>query len=625
MADKKIVLRWLVIALCVTFCPAAKSIADDDACDVPSTILLAGEDKNKRYHLIGDYEQAAPGEGFGLIVAVPGGDDGTDIESFVKRIYKKALPKNYVAAQLVPVKWTAEQQVIWPTEKVPAEKQEFSTEEFIEAVIEDVTNKYKVNDNHIFTLCWSSGGLAGHAYSLQKDSLATGSFIAMSAFEPERLPPLEQAKGRAYVLFHSATDETYPFSMARQARDKLKEKGAKVLLLKHRGKESWQEKPYRQIRLGITCLERDHSEPVKPAKVAGSPAQVDVKSVRRGKTPQEAAVSEVSAGADSLKMRRVWEISIPDALYMCAGDWNLDGEPEILVSDANDPTNLHVIDSNGREIETVGLPTWFWIIECGLIKGQPVLLAYRKGGLSVKVVDRHGKRLWSYVCKQGVNCAHWGDIDGDGNDEMVVGVKGFSGGLHGVNENGKRLWKVSEIVSVSHLSIIGANQGRPATVIASEFGGSVRIFSGTGKNIHTIRIEDLHVNPIQAAEIDTDGTIQILGIGVKGDISRQYSLFYAVAFDTQGTVAWKRRLSAKTGVAAWSNPLFTAGDLDGNGLPEWVYAFTSRILAIASPEKEEIGSIDMPRPEQTVVLSFKNKKGKLAFRWGQKIFCYAVD
>lgn len=626
MADKKIVFWWLVIPLCVIFCPGAKALAQDDVCDVPSTILLAGEDKNKRYFLIGDYEQTAPGDGFGLIIVLPGGDGGTDIEPFVKRIYKKALPKNYLVAQLVPVTWTAEQQVIWPTEKVPTEKQEFSTEEFIEAVIKDVKNKYKVNDNHIFSLCWSSGGLAGYAYSLQKDSLATGSFIAMSAFEPERLPPLEQAKGRAYVLFHSATDETYPFSMARQARDKLKEKGAKVLLLKHRGKQSWQEKPYRQIRLGITCLERDHGEPVKPAKGTGSPAQVDVKSPRRGKTPQEAAASGVSAGAGSLKMRRVWEISIPDALWMCAGDWNLDGEAEILVSDANDPANLHVIDSNGREIETVGLPTWFWVIECGRIKGQPVLLSYRNGGLSVKVVDRHGQKLWSYVCKDGVNCAHWGDIDGDGNDEVVVGTKGF-GGLHGVNENGKRLWKVSDtdIGSVSHQSIIPAKEGRPGRVIATDFGGSVRIFDSNGTSVRNFRIEDLSINPIQAAEIDTDGTIQILGIGVKADISMQYSLFYAVAFDTQGTVAWKRRLGSTSGGASWSDPHFTAGDLDGDGLPEWVYAFTSKILAIGSAEKEQIATIDMGRPNQTVVLSLKNKKRKLVFRWGRKVFCYAVD
>jgi predicted esterase len=622
MADKKIGFRWLVIALCVIFCPAAKSLAQDDVCDVPSTILLAGEDKNKRYHLIGNYEQAAPGEGFGLIIVVPGGDDGTEIESFVKRIYKKALPKNYLVAQLVPVKWTAEQQAIWPTEKVPAEKQEFSTEEFIEAVIEDVTNKYRVNGNHIFTLCWSSGGLAGYAYSLQKDSLTTGSFIAMSAFEPESLPPLEQAKGRAYVLFHSATDETYPFSMAQQARDKLKEKGAKVLLLKHRGKQSWQERPYRQIRLGIQCLEKDHSE---AAKGAGSPAEVDVKSRRRGKTPQGAAASGVSAGASLFKMRPAWEISIPDALWMCAGDWNLDGEREILVSDANDPANLHVIDSNGREIETVGLPTWFQRIQCGSINGQPTLLAYKRGGRSVKVLDRDGKKLWAYACEQGVSCANWGDLDGDGNDEMVVGMMGLRG-LHAVSENGKRLWEVSDMVIVWSQSVISARQNRPATVFATDLGGGVCIFDGTGKSKSTILNEDLYFNVVRAAEIDTNGTIQILGIGVKADVSFRHRLYFVVAIDVEGNIAWKRRISLKTGDATWRDRQFlTAGDLDGDGLPEWVYAYSSKIMAVASPGNEEIATIDTPRPDQTVILSFKNKKGRVVFRRGPRVFCYAVD
>ncbi len=614
-ADKKIVFWWLALLVCVTLCPWRETLAQDDVGDAASTSLLAGGDTNKRYLLIGEYEQAAPAEGFGLIIVVPGDDGGSDAESFIKRIYKNALPKSYLVAQLVPVKWTAEQQVMWPTEKVPAEKQEFSTEEFIGAVIEDVTNRYTINNNHIFTLCWSSAGLAGYAYSLQEDSLATGLFIAMSAFEPESLPPLEQAKGRAYVLFQSARDERYPFSMAEEARDKLQEKDAKASLLKHRGKESWQDKPYSQIRLGIKLLERDHSEPAKPAKATRSPVQEDVESARSRKEPQEAAESE----RNPLKMHLVWEVSIRDALGMCIADWNFDGEPEVLVSDANDPPHLHVIDSNGREIESVEVPSWFWTIECGRIEGQPVLLAYRNGGLSVRAVDRQGNTLWSYVCKEGVNCAHWGDIDGDGNDEMVVGTGGS--GLHGVNENGKRLWKASDLGGVTYQSVIAAKEGRPSTIIATGWGAGVHIFDSNGKSVDVLEIKDLFINPIEAAEIDGDGTIQIFGIGVKADATMQYQLFYAVAFDMEGKVAWERKLSAKSGEAA----CFAGGDLDGDGVPEWVYAATSHILAVASQEEEEIATIDMPRPDQMAILSAKNKKGKLVFRRGAKFSCYAVD
>ena len=617
MADRKNVFRWAAIVVCVILCSGSEALAQDDVCDVPSTSVLAGGDTNKRYFLIGEYEQAAPAAGFGLIIVVPGDEGGSEVESFVKRIYKKALPKNYLVAQLVEVKWTAEQQVMWPTEKVPAEKQEFSTEEFIGAVIKDVKNKYRVNNNHIFTLCWSSAGPAGYAYSLREDSLATGSFIAMSGFEPESLPPLEQARGRAYVLFQSARDERYPFSAAQQAYNKLKEKNAKASLLKYRGKQNWQEKAYTQIRVGIKLLERDHSRPVR---AAGSPAQRDVESARTGKMKQKAAASGVSGKGNSVKIRSVWEISIKDALGMCIGDWNVDGKPELLVSDANDPPNLHVIDVNGREIETVELPGWFWTIECGQIKGQSVLLAYRNGGLSVRAVDRQGNKLWSYVCKDGVNCAHWGDIDGDGNDEMVVGTKGY-GGLHGVNENGKRLWKASDIGSVPYQSIIGAKEGRPGTVIATG-GMGVHIFDSNGKSVDVLEIKNFFVIPIQAAEVDVNDTIQIFGIGAKGDDEGTgHSLFYAMAFDMEGKVAWEKRLSAKSGAAA----CFTAGDLDGDGQAEWIYAATSHILAIASPEEEEIATIDMPRPGEMAVLNAKDKKGKLILRRGEKFFCYVID
>ncbi|MHC4154956.1 MAG: hypothetical protein ACYST6_08555 [Planctomycetota bacterium] len=133
---KKICLWWLVIALFAGSCFAAKRGAQSDVAGVASEERLAGQDKNKRYFLIGGGAQAqAPGEGYGLVVVLPGGDGGADFNDFVRRIYKKSLSEEYLAAELVAVKWTEQQQVVWPTEKAAVEKQGFSTEEFIEAVL----------------------------------------------------------------------------------------------------------------------------------------------------------------------------------------------------------------------------------------------------------------------------------------------------------------------------------------------------------------------------------------------------------------------------------------------------------------------------------------------------------
>jgi predicted esterase len=276
---KKICLWWLVIVLFAGSCFAAKSSTQSDLAGVASEERFAGQDKNKRYFLIGGGERAhAPVEGFGLLIVLPGSDDGADFNAFVKRIYKKSLSEEYLAAQLVAVKWTEQQQVVWPTENSAVEKQGFSTEEFLGAVIKDVKSKYKLNRNHIFTLSWSSGGPAAYAYSLRKAKSATGSFIAMSVFKPENLGPLEQAKGHAYFIFHSPTDETCPVSMAEAAAEALQKYGATVKLQKYGGGHAWPSYPYGRITSGIRWLEENHGEPGaevnEPNKTTGDAGEV---------------------------------------------------------------------------------------------------------------------------------------------------------------------------------------------------------------------------------------------------------------------------------------------------------------------------------------------------------------
>ena len=265
--------------------------AQDDVAGVVSEERFAGQDKNKRYFLIGGGERAkAPVAGFGLVIVLPGGDGGTGFSAFVKRIYKKSLPEEYLLAELVAVKWTDKQQVVWPSKKSAAEKQGFSTEEFIEAVVKDIRAKYRLNNNHIFTLSWSSGGPAAYSYSLQKEQSATGSFIAMSVFKPENLGPLEHAKGHAYFIFHSPTDTTCPISMAEAAAEALKKNGATVKLQKYGGGHSWPSYPYGRIASGIRWLEENAGE---AEAGAGEPNKTGQQA---GAVPGEAGEREKAAG-----------------------------------------------------------------------------------------------------------------------------------------------------------------------------------------------------------------------------------------------------------------------------------------------------------------------------------------
>jgi predicted esterase len=173
-------------------------------------------------------------------------------------------------AQPVAVKWTPGQQVVWPTATTPAEKQQFSTEDFIRAVIDDVRTRHQLDDRFIFTLSWSSSGPAAYAISLQDRTPVTGSFVAMSVFKPDQLPSLERAKGHPYFLYHSPADRVCPFRMAEAARDALAKQGATVQLATYEGGHGWRGNVYADIRRGIEWLERSVPVQAKPGQTPES-------------------------------------------------------------------------------------------------------------------------------------------------------------------------------------------------------------------------------------------------------------------------------------------------------------------------------------------------------------------
>jgi len=247
--------RLLSALLCAAL---LASSSQDDVADVPSEDLRAGGDKDKRYFLIGGGKDVKPpAAGYKVAIIMPGGPGTADFHPFVKRIWKNALSKEYLVAQPVAVKWTDDQEIVWPTKTNPVKGMKFSTEDFVETIIKEVAGKYKVDPRFIFTLSWSSSGPAAYALSLQPKKSVTGSFVAMSVFNTKWLPPLPNARGHAYYIDHARDDKVCPFRMAEEARDTLKKAGAKVEFSEQEGGHGWTGDVYGRMKQGFKWLEEN--------------------------------------------------------------------------------------------------------------------------------------------------------------------------------------------------------------------------------------------------------------------------------------------------------------------------------------------------------------------------------
>ncbi len=145
-------------------------------------------------------------------------------------------------------------------------------------------------------------------------------------------------------------------------------------------------------------------------------------------------------------------------------------------------STLHVLDLTGVEISSVTLPERFTLIECGRNKDGARLLGYNNWGNGVTVMDHTGKKIWEVKAPAGVDGAHWGDLDGDGTDELIVGMNG-GGGLQAWSADGNKLWS-SDLGNVWNQAIVPATSNQVARVLATEAGGSVKMFDVQG-NLQT--------------------------------------------------------------------------------------------------------------------------------------------
>lgn len=283
-----------------------------------------------------------------------------------------------------------------------------------------------------------------------------------------------------------------------------------------------------------------------------------------------AAASGLKDAEKTLAPVPVWSTNLPGAMALSAGDWDGAGQREILVAAGN---RLHVFGVDGTERGTVALPEQFTMIECGHDRQKhPMLLGYSVWGRKVEVLDNAGKELWSFTSALGVDGAHWGDLDGNGADEMVVGMNGFSG-LEALTTEGKELWQ-QRLGNVWSQAVISAENGQPSQVFASEAGGSVRVYDGQGQSIKVLRPNGAYCTRIAAGRVRRSGQVQLLVLG-QGSSGEQ-----AIALDPTGQVAWSAPVLSTPG--GWGEVRFACGDVLGDGDLQWAFIQSSGELALAS-------------------------------------------
>jgi peroxiredoxin len=272
-----------------------------------------------------------------------------------------------------------------------------------------------------------------------------------------------------------------------------------------------------------------------------------------------------------------WTLNIPGAVSICAGNWGNDGKEKILVADKN--KNLHIIGVEGQIQSSITIPEVFRQIEIGMHKQNGYrILGYSNWGHQVTVVDTNGIKLWEYEAKMGVDGAHFGDLDGDNTDELIVGMNG-SGGLVAVSCDGKQRWKVSNIGNVWNQAVVTGRDPENTLVFATEAGGTIRVYDSNGQTVRTLRPLRKYYAQMTASVIDANDNIQVVAIGADGTFA---------AFDPEGNIAWTTSSPKQN---SWRMTNFACGDIDGDGRKDWAFLEGNGDLVIAASDGTRLASL----------------------------------
>ncbi|MBZ5638573.1 MAG: hypothetical protein LAO51_07420 [Acidobacteriia bacterium] len=141
------------------------------------------------------------------------------------------------------------------------------------------------------------------------------------------------------------------------------------------------------------------------------------------------------------------------------------------------------IDFDGKTVRTIRLPgaggTKLRLAKFG--PGQDVaFVPFRVwGNRDLSVYDSAGKELWTHPTGAGIDDVWAGDLDGNGEDEVIVGYNGKTG-VHVVDKAGKIRWTSTAVgdvwsVCAGHVSDDGRLQ-----LVTSAYDGKVHVFGRDG-------------------------------------------------------------------------------------------------------------------------------------------------
>ncbi len=308
----------------------------------------------------------------------------------------------------------------------------------------------------------------------------------------------------------------------------------------------------------------------------------------------ETANNDVELETCGLVDEPEWDAKVADAVAMTVGDWDGVQGDEILVISSDELLSVFALD--GSLMEQLDLSANadvgsvdFDFISIGQTDEGPVLLGHRLFSNLLQVFDASGDLYWSFESGTlRTYSAKWGDLDGDGQDELVVG---HTSGVQILDHTGElrvnsasNEFEQAPLHFADHVSVLSATAEYEAMILIKQFG--------------RIEVRDANLAVIDYGfSFDSAGSGEISAAALPdGDIE-------VVTFSTTESELIAMNLD---GEEQWTTPVFgshhavlfpqmlISDEVDGDGIPEWAYVTPSGLLLVRSSSGAPRAAVRMP-------------------------------
>lgn len=230
-------------------------------------------------------------------------------------------------------------------------------------------------------------------------------------------------------------------------------------------------------------------------------------------------------------------------------------------------------------------------------QGKRYFLASLPAANQVHVFDENFKHLFSHPQdpqSEEISDAEMGDLDGDGDLEIVLGYFQIAG-VHGVSMSGQREWVNRSLEHSWSLALSGRDSSGKRTILAANKRGTLVPIFPDGKNGNDVVVGRTASHPVgrylkfvHAADINGDGAPELIGVA-----ATESGPDIVVGIGPGGQELWKYELAA--GLHGGHSQPICGGRIAGVKQGVWVIADRAQTLHFITAGGQRLDHFQFPR------------------------------